>query len=66
MRRMGLLRTSYGAYHFASRVLPLCPRAQSVSQSSGARGAMGRNYVLSVLDKDERKDHGRQESTEVS
>lgn len=64
---MGLLRTSYGAYHFASRVLPLCPRARSVSQSSGPRGTMGgRGYVLSVLDKDERKDHGRRESTEVS
>lgn len=50
------VHTSYGAYHFASRVFPLC----GVCRQFGRLQMAGRETVrnaLSVLDQDEGEDH---------
>ena len=57
--------TVYGAYHFASRVLPLADGGKSpFTHDRGARSATGRERsLLPVLNKDEGEDHVGQKRT---
>ena len=57
--------TVYGAYHFASRVLPLADSGKSrFTHDQGARSATGRKRsLLPVLNKDEGEDHVGQKRT---
>ena len=50
--------TVYGAYHFASRVLPLADSGKSpFTQDQGARSTEWERSLLPVLNKDEGEDH---------